>query len=46
MDVYKHIIYVLSDVLYDYAWGHCDVLNQFIQRMNLLTNFPIFEEFV
>lgn len=29
-----------------YAWGHRDVLNQIIQRMNLLTNFPIFKEFV
>lgn len=25
-----------------YAWGNCDFLNQFIERMNLLTNFPIF----
>lgn len=26
-----------------YAWGNCDFLNQFIERMNLLTNFPIFK---
>lgn len=39
MDVYKHIIYVL-------CMGPSWRLNQIIQRMNLLTNFPIFKEFV